>query len=158
MLFPAANPTLALAATFASFAVSLLMRPLGGIVCGRFADRLGRRRTMLVTIMGVGVATAAMGALPTYAAAGAVGPTLFLMLRLLQGLFVGGVVASTHTLGTESVPQRWRGLLSGLIISSGGVGIMLAAGMLFRRRRCFPATRSTCGAGGSCSSAACSRR
>ncbi|MGN9847303.1 MFS transporter [Nonomuraea sp. H19] len=138
VLFPAAAPTLALAATFASFAVSLLARPFGGIACGRFADRLGRRRTMLVSIMGVGVATAAMGALPTYAAAGAVGPTLFLMLRLLQGLFVGGVVASTHTLGTESVPQRWRGLLSGLIISAGGIGTMMAAGMLFLTSALFP--------------------
>ncbi|MGP3991912.1 MFS transporter [Streptomyces sp. 3N207] len=138
VLFPVADPTLALAATFASFGVSLLMRPLGGIVCGRFADRLGRRRMMLISIMGVGVTTALMGALPTYAAAGAVGPTLFLLLRLLQGLFVGGVVASTHTLGTESVPQRWRGLLSGLIISSGGIGIMMAAGMLFLTSALFP--------------------
>ncbi|WP_248761424.1 hypothetical protein [Pseudarthrobacter sp. SSS035] len=52
-----------------------------------------------------------MGLVPTYAAVGAAAPIIFLILRVIQGLFVGGVTATTHTLGTESVPERWRGLM-----------------------------------------------
>jgi MFS family permease len=77
---------------------------------------------MIVAVIGVGLATAAFGLLPTLAQIGVTAPLLFLLLRLLQGVFVGGVVASTHTIGTESVPPRWRGLMSGLI-NGGGVGL-----------------------------------
>lgn len=104
LFFPTDSPTLTLAATFASFGVSLVMRPLGGALFGRYADRRGRKQTMLVTVGGVGLATAAMGALPTYATVGVTAPLVFIVLRLVQGLFVGGVVASTHTLGTETEP------------------------------------------------------
>ncbi|GAA2545354.1 hypothetical protein GCM10010210_15540 [Pseudonocardia hydrocarbonoxydans] len=128
LFFPAESQTLQLAATYASFGVSLVMRPLGGAVFGRYADRVGRRRSMIVTITGVGVATALMGALPTYAAVGVLAPVLFVALRLVQGLLVGGVVASTHTLGTESVAQRWRGLVSGLVGGGGaGLGAVIAS-------------------------------
>jgi MFS transporter, MHS family, proline/betaine transporter len=75
LFFPTSSPTLTLSATFASFGVSLVMRPLGGAVFGRFADRRGRRRTLIVTVSGVGAATALMGALPTFAAVGALART-----------------------------------------------------------------------------------
>src|SRR5699024_8374697 len=68
--------------------------------------------------------TALMGLVPTYYAVGVAGPIIFIMLRLTQGIFVGGIAASTHTLGTESVPAHRRGLMSGVI---GGVGAGIAA-------------------------------
>ncbi|NMI00749.1 MFS transporter [Pseudonocardia acidicola] len=139
LFFPAESATLQLAATYASFGVSLVMRPLGGAVFGRYADRLGRRRSMIVTITGVGLATALMGALPTHDTIGMLAPVLFVALRLVQGLLVGGVVASTHTLGTETVPQRWRGLVSGLISGGGaGLGAVIASLVFLAVSAAFP--------------------
>jgi MHS family proline/betaine transporter-like MFS transporter len=139
LFFPSASPTLTLAATFASFGVSLVMRPLGGAVFGPFADRRGRRQTLIVTVVGVGVATALMGALPTFATIGVLAPIAFIVLRLVQGLLVGGVVASTHTLGTETVGRRWRGLVSGLISGGGAaIGAVIASLVFLAVTAIFP--------------------
>lgn len=139
LIFPVASPTLSLAAVYASFAVSVLLRPAGAAIFGAIADRSGRKRTMVIVLAGVGTSTAAMGAVPTYAVAGIAAPLLFLALRLVQGVFVGGVVAATHTLGTESVGQRWRGLMSGLIGSGGaGIGAALASGVFLVVSEVFP--------------------
>lgn len=120
--FPSDSPTLSVAAVYASFAVTLLMRPVGSALFGNYADRHGRKGAMMFAVTGVGLATASFGVLPTIVQIGVAAPVLFLALRLVQGVFVGGVVASTHTIGTESVPPRWRGLMSGLI-NGGGVGL-----------------------------------
>ena len=110
-IFPAESETLSLALVFASFAVSILLRPGGAALFGELADRIGRKKIMVTVLAGVGLSTAAMGLVPTYAAIGVGAPIIFLILRVVQGLFVGGVTATTHTLGTESVPERWRGLM-----------------------------------------------
>ncbi|MFD9663601.1 MFS transporter [Rhodococcus sp. NPDC059968] len=125
-IFPAHSETLSLAAVFASFAVSVLMRPAGAAVFGELADRKGRKAIMVTVLAGVGLSTAAMGLVPTYATIGVVAPIIFIVLRIIQGLFVGGVTATTHTLGIESVAPRWRGLMSGLV---GGGGAGLGAAM-----------------------------
>jgi MFS transporter, MHS family, proline/betaine transporter len=126
--FPSDSPTLSVAAVYASFAVTLLMRPVGSALFGNYADRHGRKGAMIVAVIGVGLATAAFGVLPTLAQIGVAAPVLFLTLRLIQGVFVGGVVASTHTIGTESVPPRWRGLMSGFIAGGGaGMGALFAS-------------------------------
>lgn len=139
LLFPSEVPTLELAAVYASFAVSLLMRPLGGMIFGPYADRNGRKKAMVVTVSGVGIATALMGAVPTYATVGIVAPIVFVTLRLVQGVFVGGIVASTHTLGTESAGPRWRGLMSGLVPGGGaGIGALVASLVLLLVSALFP--------------------
>lgn len=139
LLVPAGSTTLQLAFVYASFAVTLVMRPAGSAVFGSFADRNGRKKAMLVAITGVGVSTALMGLVPTYAVAGVGAPVLFVLLRLVQGLFVGGVVASTHTLGTETVSPRHRGLMSGLISGGGaGIGAVLASVVFFVVSSIFP--------------------
>jgi MHS family proline/betaine transporter-like MFS transporter len=125
-IFPSSRPTLSLAAVFASFAVSVLLRPLGAAIFGQYADRHGRKRTLVIVLTGVGVSTSLMGLVPTYGAVGLLAPALFVMLRVVQGVFVGGVVASTHTLGTESVAPHRRGLMSGLV---GGGGSAIGAAM-----------------------------
>jgi MHS family proline/betaine transporter-like MFS transporter len=109
LFFPSEHAMLSLAAVYASFGVTLLMRPLGSALFGSYADRKGRKAAMIVSMVGVGVSTAAFGLLPTVASIGVAAPILFIVLRLIQGVFVGGVVASTHTIGTESVAPRWRG-------------------------------------------------
>lgn len=139
LIFPASSPTLSLAAVYASFAVSVLLRPAGAAIFGGVADRHGRKKTMVIVLAGVGLSTAAMGAVPTYAMAGAFAPILFLALRFVQGIFVGGVVAATHTLGTESIGPRWRGLMSGLIGGGGaGIGAALASGLFIAVSQLFP--------------------
>jgi MFS family permease len=126
--FPSDSPTLSVAAVYASFAVTLLMRPVGAALFGNYADRHGRKGVMIIAVIGVGLATAAFGVLPTMAQIGVAAPVQFLILRLIQGVFVGGVMASTHTIGTESVPPQWRGLTSGFITGGGsGLGALLAA-------------------------------
>jgi MFS family permease len=122
LFFPATNPVLQLAATYASFSVTLLMRPIGSAIFGSFGDRYGRKKVMIVAVTGVGITTALFGALPTVAQIGVTATILFIILRLIQGVFVGGVVASTHTIGTETVSPKWRGLMSGLI-GGGGAGL-----------------------------------
>ena len=137
--FPSELPTLSLAAVYASFAVTVLMRPVGSAIFGSYADVHGRKKAMMVAVVGVGIVTALFGALPTIQQAGLIAPVLFLALRLVQGVFVGGVVASTHTVGTESVPARWRGFLSGLIGGGGGgLGAVLASAVFLIASILFP--------------------
>jgi MFS transporter, MHS family, proline/betaine transporter len=139
LFFPSSMPTLSLAAVYASFAVTLLMRPVGSAVFGHYADVHGRKNAMFVAIVGVGVSTAAFGMLPTIAQAGAIAPAIFLLLRLVQGVFVGGVVASTHTIGTESVSPDRRGAMSGLIGGGGaGIGALLASIVFLITSSIFP--------------------
>jgi MFS family permease len=138
-IFPAESETLSLALVFASFAVSIIMRPGGAAFFGELADRKGRKTIMVTVMAGVGLSTAAMGLVPTYASVGVLAPFLFLTLRVVQGLFVGGVTATTHTLGTESVPPRWRGLMSGLIGAGGaGLGAAMASVVFIVVSEFFP--------------------
>jgi MFS transporter, MHS family, proline/betaine transporter len=139
VIFPASSPTLSLAAVYGSFAVSVLLRPAGAAIFGALCDRRGRKPTMAIVLTGVGLATGAMGAVPAYHAIGLWSPAIFLALRILQGTFVGGVAAATHTLGTETVGPRWRGLMSGAIGSGGaGIGAALASALYILLSHLFP--------------------
>jgi MHS family proline/betaine transporter-like MFS transporter len=139
LFFPSEHAMLSLAAVYASFGVTLLMRPLGSALFGTYADVHGRKRAMIVSMVGVGVSTALFGALPTVATVGIAAPILFLLLRLVQGVFVGGVVAATHTIGTESVAPRWRGAVSGLIGGGGaGLGALIASLTYYVMSTIFP--------------------
>ena len=139
LFFPSSAPTLSLAAVYASFAVTLLMRPFGSAIFGHYADVHGRKSAMFIAIVGVGISTAAFGLLPTIAQAGHLAPVLFLVLRLVQGVFVGGVVSSTHTIGTESVSPARRGAMSGLIGGGGaGIGALLASFIFLVTSSVFP--------------------
>jgi MFS transporter, MHS family, proline/betaine transporter len=144
LFFPSSQPTLSLAAVYASFAVTLLMRPVGSAVFGSYADRHGRKGAMVTAVIGVGVATAAFGVLPTVEMVGVTAPILFLILRLIQGVFVGGVVASTHTIATETVPARWRGTVSGFIGGGGaGIGALIASVIYYITSSVFPGAAFT---------------
>lgn len=139
LFFPTSIPTLSLAAVYASFAITLVMRPLGSAIFGNLADRTGRKRAMTIAVTGVGISTALFGALPTVPQIGIMAAVLFVILRLVQGIFVGGVVASTHTIGTESVPPKYRGFMSGLIGGGGaGLGALLASIVYFIVSAVFP--------------------
>jgi MFS transporter, MHS family, proline/betaine transporter len=141
LFFPTDTPMLSLAAVYAAFAVTMVMRPIGAAVFGRYADLRGRKAAMLAAVMGVGLSTASFGALPTVRQIGTAASVLFILLRLVQGIFVGGVVASTHTVGIESVPARWRGLVSGSTGLSSGVAALLASLAYFLAASLFPGDR-----------------
>lgn len=144
LFFPSKFPTLSLAAVYASFAVTLLMRPVGSGLFGALADRRGRKRSMTVAMVGVGISAALLGVLPTVDQAGLMAPVLFLFLRLVEGVFVGGVVASTHTISTESIAPRWRGTVSGLIGGGGaGLGALFATLVFYVLSRLFPGPQFT---------------
>ncbi len=139
LFFPASIPTLSLAGVYAAYGTSAVVRPAGAMLFGNFADRHGRRTALLIAMSGVGIVTALMGTLPTVPRVGIIATVFFLMLRLLQGLFVGGVLASTHTIGTETVPPSWRGWVSGLIGGAGsGIAQLLSALVFLVVSRIFP--------------------
>jgi len=119
--------------------VTLLMRPVGSAIFGHYADVHGRKNAMFVAIVGVGLSTAAFGVLPTIQQVGYIAPVIFLMLRLVQGVFVGGVVASTHTIGTEWASPERRGAMSGLVGGGGaGIGALLASFAFLIMSSIFP--------------------
>ncbi len=131
VFFDSSQQMFSLVGVYAAFAATLLMRPVGGYLFGHYADRNGRKRAMAIAAIGVGFATALMGTIPTVETIGIAAPMTFIALRLIQGVFMGGMVASTHTIGTESISEKWRGLASG-IISGGGSGLgKLLASLVF---------------------------
>jgi MFS family permease len=102
----------------ATFAATMLGRPLGAMLFGHWADRLGRRRLTLLSIAGFSTCTAAIGLLPGYAAWGAAAPLLLVGLRFVNGVFLGGEYTAGTPLAFEHCPPRARGLLGGLMLGA----------------------------------------
>ena len=109
LFFPTDNPTAATLASLAAFGAGFGVRPLGALLFGWFGDRIGRKYTFLVTITLMGGATAAIGFLPTYATAGLWAPALLVLLRLLQGLALGGEYGGAAIYVAEHAPPGKRG-------------------------------------------------
>ncbi|MBU9687658.1 MULTISPECIES: MFS transporter [Burkholderia] len=127
LFFPADNPTAALLSILAIFGSAFLMRPIGGIVLGRLGDRVGRRAVLLVTVLGMGIATAAVGLLPTAATAGVAAPVALLLARLAQGFFSGAEVTGAATYLAESAPRGRRGFYGAFTPVGVAIGGALAA-------------------------------
>lgn len=127
LFFPSQDPVFSILATFASYTVTLIMRPLGSVIFGIYGDKFGRKKSMIVTILGFSVATFAVGLLPTYAIVGVLAPILLILVRLIQGIFAGGEWGSGAVLTIESIPKQKRGLLSGFLQSGFSFGFLLAA-------------------------------
>src|SRR3954467_14047199 len=105
LFFPKGNATAALLASFATYAAGFLVRPFGALVFGRIGDLVGRKYTFLITILVMGLATAAVGMLPTYSSIGMFSPTILVLLRLAQGLALGGEYGG----GGDAGPQPAAG-------------------------------------------------
>ncbi|MET3913471.1 MHS family proline/betaine transporter-like MFS transporter [Variovorax sp. OAS795] len=127
LFFPSTDATASLLAILAVFGSAFLMRPIGGIVLGRLGDRIGRRGILLVTVIGMGIATAAIGLLPVASTAGIAAPILLLAIRLVQGFFAGGEVTGAAAYVAESAPRGKRGFYGAFTPVGVAVGGALAA-------------------------------
>ncbi|MPY84801.1 MAG: MFS transporter [Actinophytocola sp.] len=110
VFFPALGAAAGTAAALATFGVAFVARPFGSILFGHFGDRLGRKKTLVTTLLLMGFATVAVGLLPSAESIGATAPVLLVALRILQGLAVGGEWAGATLLTAENAPQHKRGL------------------------------------------------
>src|ERR1700730_7183614 len=124
--FPNFDPVAGTLLSFATFAVGFLARPIGAIIFGHMGDRLGRKSTLIATFMLTGIATLLVGCLPTYETVGALAPALLVLLRLLQGIGLGGEWGGAVLVMTEGGSQRRRGLLGSLPQLGSPAGLVLA--------------------------------
>ena len=125
LFFPAADPLVSLMLAYLSFALPFFIRPLGGIIFSHIGDRIGRKRTLVLTLSLMGGGTTLIGFLPTYAMIGVAAPCMLIFLRLIQGIGLGGEWGGAVLLAFEYAPPERRGLFGS--IPQAGVTI----GMLF---------------------------
>jgi MFS family permease len=134
LFFPSDNPTAQLLSGFAAYAAGFLVRPFGAVVFGALGDIIGRKYTFLVTITAMGLATIVMGLLPTHNDIGILAPALLVILRLIQGLALGGEYGGAAIYVAEHAPDNKRGLYTSWIQTTATVGMFLAfAAILFFR-------------------------
>src|SRR3990170_8880112 len=124
--FPQTNPTAALLSTLAAFAAGFIVRPFGAIVFGRLGDLVGRKYTFMVTLILMGGATFAIGLVPGYNTIGILAPILVLILRLLQGLALGGEYGGAATYVAEHAPADQRGFYTSWIQTTATVGLFIS--------------------------------
>ena len=126
LFFPAGNATAALLSAFAAYAAGFLVRPFGAIIFGRVGDLVGRKYTFLVTIVFMGLATVLVGFLPTYSSIGFAAPLILVVLRLIQGLALGGEYGGAATYVAEHASDNKRGYATSWIQTTATVGMLLA--------------------------------
>jgi len=124
--FSAVNPTAAFIFALLAFAAGFAVRPFGAIIFGRLGDLIGRKYTFLITIMIMGVSTALVGVLPSYASIGAAAPVILIGLRLLQGLALGGEYGGAATYVAEHAPKGKRGFFTSWIQTTATLGLFLS--------------------------------
>ena len=136
LFFPPGNERAALLASLATFGAGFGVRPLGAIVFGRIGDLIGRKYTFLVTIVTMGLSTALIGFLPTYASVGIVAPIILVTLRLAQGLALGGEYGGAATYVAEHVPDDRRGYYTSFIQTTATLGFFVSLGVIGACRIC----------------------
>jgi metabolite-proton symporter len=131
LFFPESEPVTATLLAFGTYALGFVARPLGGVVFGHFGDRVGRKKMLVVALMMMGVATFAIGLLPTYATIGVAAPILLLVCRLLQGFAVGGEWGGAVLMAAEHGDEKNRGFWSSWPQAGVPLGNLMATGVLF---------------------------
>jgi MFS family permease len=124
--FPAENNTVSLMAAFATFFVGYLVRPLGGIFFGHYGDKLGRKKTFTLSILMMAFATLLIGLIPSYASIGIAAPIIITLLRIIQGISVGGEIPGAIAYVSESIPDK-KGLACSVVFSCLIFGIVLGS-------------------------------
>src|SRR5229473_156983 len=124
--FPNNDPTISLLLTFGTFGLAFLIRPIGGVVLGAYADRHGRKASLLVSIVMMTMGTLAIAVMPTYQTIGILAPIAVLMARLVQGFSAGGEFGSSTAFLVEHAPDR-RGFIASWQFASQGLGQVLSS-------------------------------
>lgn len=130
LYFPANDPLVSMVLAYATFAVGFVARPLGGIIFGHFGDRLGRKQMLVLTILIMGVATVLIGVLPTYDQIGVAAPILLLMLRVAQGIGIGGEWGGAVLMAYEFAPENRRGFYASIPQIGLAIGLCLSSGVV----------------------------
>src|SRR5215472_11206508 len=126
LFFPRFDSTAAGLASFAAFATGLFARPVGAVLFGHFGDRLGRKRMLVLSLVGMGAATVLIGLLPTHATIGLWAAVLLVALRILQGLSVGGEMGGAVVLAVEHAPERYKSFFGSLPQTGAPIGLLLS--------------------------------
>ncbi|WEG08810.1 MFS transporter [Microbacterium horticulturae] len=129
LFFPSSDPVAETASAFATFAVAFIVRPFGGILFGHIGDKLGRRLSLVITLLAMGTATVLVGVLPTYGSIGIWAPILLVTLRAVQGLAVGGEWGGAALMSVESAPEKHKTFYGGFTQLGNPAGALLASGI-----------------------------
>ncbi|HEY5750623.1 MAG TPA: MFS transporter [Chryseolinea sp.] len=133
--FPQTHPTAAFLSTLATFAAGFIVRPFGALVFGRLGDLVGRKYTFLITLVLMGGSTFAIGLIPGYQTIGLAAPALVLILRLLQGLALGGEYGGAATYVAEHSPAAKRGFYTSFIQTTASLGLFVSIGVILAVRQ-----------------------
>jgi MFS family permease len=130
LYFPSHDPFVSTMASFATFAVGFFARPLGGIVFGHLGDKIGRKKALMTTLMMMGVATVCVGLLPSYTKVGLLAPVLLVLLRVVQGIAVGGEWGGAVLMAFEYAPPGRRGFYASFPQIGFAIGLCLSTGAI----------------------------
>jgi MFS family permease len=128
LFFPEVSPVAGVLASFGVYAVGFFFRPLGAVIFGHIGDRFGRRTSLVLTLILMGAGTALVGVLPTYATAGVLAPILLLILRVLQGVALGGEWGGAAAMSVENAPEQFKGFYGSFTQVGNPAGALLASG------------------------------
>lgn len=129
VFFPSFDPLIGTLLSLSTFAVAFIARPIGGVLCGHFGDRVGRKRMLVVTLTVMGITTFAIGILPSYATIGAAAPLLLVALRFVQGLSLGGEYSGAVLMSVEHAAPDKRGFFGAVINTGASWGMLLGNGI-----------------------------
>ena len=124
LFFPKNDPTASLLAVFSIYFLGFVMRPLGAIIFGFIGDKYGRRSALSISVLMMAIPTAAIGLLPTYESVGITAPILLTIIRLLQGLSMGGEFGGSMVFVVEHAPSKKRGIFGSTSVASLGIGVL----------------------------------
>jgi MFS family permease len=141
--FPKTNPTAALLSTLATFAAGFIVRPFGALVFGRLGDLIGRKYTFLLTLILMGGSTFAIGLIPDFTRIGYAAPLLVLLLRLVQGLALGGEYGGAATYVAEHAPPNRRGYYTSWIQTTATIGLFISFGVIILTRHLMASDLAT---------------
>jgi metabolite-proton symporter len=130
LYFPPGDPLVATLLAYTTFAVGFVTRPLGGVIFGHFGDRIGRKSVLVITLMIMGVATFLIGLIPTYAQIGVWAPILLLLLRVFQGIGLGGEWGGAVLMTFENAPPHKRGFYASIPQIGLAIGLCLSSGLV----------------------------
>ena len=130
LFFPDFDPRIGTMLAFATFAVGFVARPLGGVIFGHFGDKIGRKKVLILTLEIMGIATVAIGLIPSYATIGIWAPVLLILCRLAQGIGLGGEWGGAVLMSFESAPAHKRAFYASLPQIGMSVGLLLASGVI----------------------------